>query len=215
MSQTAGKGRNNKNWHSPAQGNIYASYIIKNCRNIILQSSWIGGLAALKTLREVSSLENELWIKWPNDIFCDEKKICGILCESSISQSKPEDTAVIIGIGINVNCTSESLKSIVKPCTSLNIETGNIYELRSIRENLKNNLDLYYNLIINSGIETLYNIWKKENRLLGKKIIVSTSENKSHEVKVLDIDKTGAIVGFYPDGSIRKVYSGDVSVKHW
>ena len=211
--QTDGKGRNNKNWHSP-KTNIYASYVIKPTKQITLQTSWIGGLAALKTLKTIPLLD-DLWIKWPNDIFCKDSKICGILCESVLSSqtSAISSSGIIIGIGINVNCSKQDLESIPKACTSVYIETGNSFNLKELYKELHKNLNEYYAQLINNGVDTLYQKWKSENKLLGKTITVEMTTENIFELKVLDIDTNGAIIGVNNEGEIKTIFSGDVSVK--
>ena len=210
--QTNGKGRNNKDWHSP-KTNLYVSYLIKPKKQILLQTSWIGGLAVLKSLKSVSGL-NDLWIKWPNDIFFNNKKICGVLCESKSFLSEDKTSSgIVIGMGINVNCTNIDLINIPKPCTSIFIETGKTSNIQELYKLLHENLNNYYTDIIDSGIETLYKEWKTENKLIGKNIILETSSSDVQELKVLDINQDGAIIGIDKDCNINTIYSGDVSVK--
>ncbi|MCF7792092.1 MAG: biotin--[acetyl-CoA-carboxylase] ligase [Victivallales bacterium] len=210
--QTSGKGRNGKRWVSPQSGNIYVSYIIKTKEKNIIQTSWIGGLATLKTLRTLPGL-NGLWIKWPNDVFCKKSKISGILCESVLSSSlNTIPSTVVIGIGINVNSTAEDFKGIPQSCTSVLLETGKKSNIVTLRTCLKKNLDFYYDKAVSKGIQSLYVEWKNENKLIGNTVTVTDSQ-KTYEVKVLDIDRKGTVIGVDKNGEIRKVLSGDVSVK--
>jgi BirA family transcriptional regulator, biotin operon repressor / biotin---[acetyl-CoA-carboxylase] ligase len=208
--QTGGRGRNNNNWHSP-KTNVYASYVIKPKTQILLQTSWIGGLAALKTLKDITNLKN-LWIKWPNDIFCNNSKICGVLCESRLSSQNTNhsSTGIVIGIGINTNCNKQDLKDIPKACTSAYIETGILFNLNELYKTLHQNLNSYYLQIMTNGIDPLYEEWKAENKLLGRTITVEHAPDNIVEIKVLDINKNGAIIGTDNKGEIKTIYSGDV-----
>lgn len=211
--QIHGKGRNRNSWVSPANKNIYASYLIKTPQPLVIQTSWIGSLAALYTLGD-AGLKDNLWIKWPNDIFYKNKKICGILSESvQPSPSNKTIGGIIIGIGININCSKKDFVNLTKPATSVYIETGKISEIKALIKILHSHLNSLYDQVLDKGIESLYKIWKKENKLIGKEIAVEKNTSEVLNIKVLDIEKTGAIIGVNKEGQLHKIYSGDVTVK--
>lgn len=90
-SQTAGRGRQGRVWHSPA-GNLYASIILMPRRP---KQDW-PQLALLTGLAVVEALPDyDLKLKWPNDLLCGESKLGGILCEI-------EGDAVVLGLGLNI-----------------------------------------------------------------------------------------------------------------
>lgn len=95
--QTKGKGRNINRWESP-KGNIYLSVgkIIKidKLPNLSQKVS----VEILKYLNSIVKDSAKLSLKWPNDIFLNEKKMCGILVETKISGN---DAMTVIGVGLN------------------------------------------------------------------------------------------------------------------
>ncbi len=94
--QTQGRGRFGRSWHSPYGENIYCSIRWRfDCDFSKLSgSSLVVSLAVLAALKDISP---EIRIKWPNDLLWHGKKLCGSLIEV-VGQSD-----VVIGIGINVN----------------------------------------------------------------------------------------------------------------
>jgi len=94
--QTAGRGRQGKEWYSPDAGNIYMSikFIDKNPAPLSL----IIGLLISEAMDSVSGQKINAGLKWPNDLLIKKKKICGILIESEINADEVE---FIVGIGIN------------------------------------------------------------------------------------------------------------------
>jgi BirA family biotin operon repressor/biotin-[acetyl-CoA-carboxylase] ligase len=120
--QTAGRGRRNHKWSSVDKKSLTFSIILyTNCSiDQICKYSIITGLAISDSLKEIG-LSPEL--KWPNDIVIENKKICGILIESKLSEYSIK--ALVVGIGLNVNEEiSDFPKNLKRASTSINIEKG-------------------------------------------------------------------------------------------
>jgi BirA family biotin operon repressor/biotin-[acetyl-CoA-carboxylase] ligase len=96
LTQTKGRGRNQNKWSS-TKGNLFLSTIIKpkSDKSFWHQLSVIVGFSIIEVLVDLGVNSNLINLKWPNDILVDEKKICGILLESS-------DNFIIVGIGLNI-----------------------------------------------------------------------------------------------------------------
>ena len=126
--QTSGRGRSNKKWHSPYGKNIYFSL---GWRSKLKVSQLEGfslsvGVIISESLKKLIS--KKLKIKWPNDLYIDQKKIGGILIETSSSNDLLE---VIIGIGINVFMSKNEGKNIDQEWSSLEIsQEKNCYDRR-------------------------------------------------------------------------------------
>src|ERR1044072_7434148 len=97
--QTAGRGRFQRAWSSPKGAGLYFSILL---RPKIASNYWplitmMAAVAVYDALGEACRLQAE--IKWATDVLSGERKICGILAESS---ETPAGRAVIVGIGINL-----------------------------------------------------------------------------------------------------------------
>lgn len=101
-SQSAGRGRLEREWHSPFGENIYLSLRYQTNKNF----SELGGLSLVVGLSVCEILKNlpDVKVKWPNDVYVDGKKIAGCLIELQA------DSDVIIGIGLNVNMETANLE---------------------------------------------------------------------------------------------------------
>lgn len=103
--QTAGRGRLGRGWHSPPGCNLYCSVLLRSPAGGADAASFLGwiplvaGLAAARACQEAGRLATRL--KWPNDVLIREKKVGGILCESSGLQQGA--LALVVGLGLNVN----------------------------------------------------------------------------------------------------------------
>ena len=99
--QTAGKGRNNREFFSPKNTGLYFSYLYcvkkpKEIKDRIFVTTAAAVFTA-KALRQYAGADAK--IKWVNDIYLNEKKVCGILAEALFDEAY---TAIIVGIGINL-----------------------------------------------------------------------------------------------------------------
>ncbi|WOC31243.1 MULTISPECIES: biotin--[acetyl-CoA-carboxylase] ligase [Caproicibacterium] len=118
--QTGGKGRLGRAWHSPADGGLYFTVLLREAHlpQHLTNLTLLSGLAVCTTLRELYGIDAR--IKWPNDIVVGARKLCGILAETDFANGKAAWAAV--GIGVNVNNPSFP-ESIAFRATSLLLET--------------------------------------------------------------------------------------------
>ena len=139
--QTKGRGRNGHVWESHANENLIMSFLFKDFHKI--EDAW--KMTQLATCSVVGLLDRyriKATIKWPNDIYVDGKKICGILVETILD---PDLKGVIVGIGLNVNGNEyQSMKQttgktykISYKIYPLTDKKGNDYEKTIIGGNLR------------------------------------------------------------------------------
>jgi BirA family biotin operon repressor/biotin-[acetyl-CoA-carboxylase] ligase len=132
-SQTAGRGQRGNSWISEEGKNLTCSIILKpTFLNVSLQFDLTRAIALgisdfLSDLLQSTSVN----IKWPNDIFIDTKKICGILIENVLNG--PQISASVIGIGLNVNQVvfpdnSPNATSIFK-LTEMELNVDDLYKI--------------------------------------------------------------------------------------
>lgn len=205
--QSEGRGRHARQWISPSGINIYASMIIKNIGKNPALTSMIPSLAALSVLRQ-SAPGIKFWLKWPNDIFCRERKIAGILCETA-SAANQQITGIVAGIGINVNMPAEIINRIDQPATSLMYETNNEFNLKKVIKKLAKSLNKYYN-IYSISPEMLFSYWKDENLLLGQTVEINTGE-KDITGKIIDFGHNGELI-FETVNEQLILFSGDIKI---
>lgn len=123
--QTAGRGQRGNSWFTEPGKNLTFSIVLKDLPLKASEGVRLGFLASLAVERYLASRGVKSAIKWPNDIYVGDRKICGMLIENKLS---PEGLlqAAIIGVGINVN---QKVFPQLATATSLSLCTGEEYLL--------------------------------------------------------------------------------------
>lgn len=213
--QTNGYGRNGKSFFSPYGTGIYMSIILNlKKEKKLFNSSFITTAAAMAVSKSIEEISNEnTQIKWVNDVFINEKKVCGILTEGAFSFEDGKLDYAVIGIGINVNFPKNGFpKELDNIAASINSQNDNNANTKSDIRNilvakiLENLYDYYFNDV------NFYEEYKKRSFLIGKKVSININ-NKEHIVKVLDIDKTFALIIEFHDGKVDRLVSGSINYK--
>lgn len=203
--QTNGRGRMTRVWHSCAGENILMSILIKeiNDRTDLNLLSLVTGVAVHKFL---SKYLNKLYIKWPNDVLVDNKKICGILLEGKMNNSSK---MVVIGIGININQTSFN-DDINLLTTSLKKELNINFDIDLLIKELSNILVKEIDEYINGNIS--YIEYLRTNLYGINKLIEFTRNDVLCEGIILDIHTDGRLIVKEKD-KILYVNSGEIKIK--
>ncbi len=203
--QTAGKGRMGRSWLSPS-GCIALSVVLYT-RVIYLSSLiMVASLAVMNSIKFVTGLNPQ--IKWPNDVMINGKKVCGILIESGVKDS--DTNYAIIGIGINVNLKTACLDNVLTPATSLSDELGREVSGLAIVRRLLQEVECLYRSAQNS--EAVYRNWRQNLETLGK-WVNARSGNEVYEGFAEDVEKDGSLILRLRDGSLKRITTGDVTLK--
>ena len=208
--QTAGKGRRGRNWESPAGENIYMS--------VLLRPDCIPNRAPMLTLVMAYSVAEALkgigfanvQIKWPNDLVLSGKKICGILTEMRLEDSRID--YVVVGVGINVN-TSQFPAELRETATSLYQESGKLFDRKDIVESVVTHFDEAYRKFLKT--QDLSFLRDEYNDMLvnvGKEVRVLEPGNE-YTAYAQGINSEGELLVRTKDGEEKKVYAGEVSVR--
>ena len=216
--QTAGKGRFGREWHSPANMNIYFSVILTQ-QPALSFLSWIPlatGIAMAETIEEFTNLKVSL--KWPNDLIVDAKKLGGILCESTTKG--PNGRAVIVGVGININCRGNHFPQELKEiATSLAITAGHTFDRHALLSTVFSKLESYYERIWDSDLPTLHSSYISrcstlgrhvQVRLAGNKLLEGIASNIGHEGELHVIPSNPSVASTTKEPSTISIRAGDV-----
>ena len=137
--QTAGRGQTGNGWESEEGKNLLCSVLISRQPSAFsIQPFYLNVLVSVAAHRAISALGiSELAIKWPNDIYWQDKKVAGILIENAIVGSEVKYS--IAGIGLNVNQTE--WRSNAPNPVSLKQITGKDYDLDQLMQRLLEAID--------------------------------------------------------------------------
>ena len=184
--QTQGRGQRKNKWESKKGENLLFSILMKP--DIPLNDQFklhmITSLSIRETLTNLG-LKN-VKIKWPNDIYVNDKKISGILIESQIFRKKIKQT--IIGVGLNVN---QKKFSDIK-ATSISNQIGKEFNLKMLFNLLKTSIENGFQSI-QQNIDTLVAMYQINLYKLNS-IQDFTHNNKLFEGKVVGVSNGGSII---------------------
>lgn len=124
--QSAGRGQGDHTWHSEPGRNLTFSVLLRHRCLKASDALAVTSIMALGIRDYLHTKGIEPWIKWPNDIWVSEKKICGILVENSMRAGKIDFS--IVGVGLDLNQT-EWPSDLPNP-VSLKELTGTEYDTR-------------------------------------------------------------------------------------
>lgn len=207
-SQSRGRGRHQRSWHSPPGVNIYTSVVLRP-KIEPDESSRIpimAGVAVAEVLKTYSRLQVEL--KWPNDVLLNNKKICGILSQARLSEGKVD--FIVLGIGINVN-TEQFPDEICESATSLVIETGRKISRQDLLISLYENLEKWYKKLLQTGFEPVKQKWLELTPMIGHTVEVMFHGEKI-EGKAQDLDSDGSLILVTEGNKKIKVSAGDATI---
>ncbi len=209
--QTSGRGRLDRKWHSP-KGGLWFSIILKPKLKPMetVKLVFLAGLAVAETLRSLYALKVET--KWPNDVLVDGLKVCGILSEMKTLGEKV--AYVIVGVGVNANFEADKMfpSELRNTATSLETLLGRKVVLEELFRTLLEKMESLYELFLNDGFNQILEKWKGFASFLGREVEVLTESEKIDGFAV-DVDDDGALVLKLKDGSLKRVFVGDFSLK--
>lgn len=195
--QSSGHGRLERKWMATHNESILFSILIKD-KKIIDNFAKLSLLSANVVFKLLSTYSSGISIKWPNDVYINDKKACGILLESKSINGVI--SALVLGIGININ-TSIFDDEIKDSATSLYLETNTKYDIEKLKEELLTHLKDGLNEIINDDNSYLDNV-RKHNYLKDKEVYALINGN-SVVSKVIDINDDNSLKVIYED----KIYN--------
>lgn len=213
--QTAGRGRRGRVWDSPSGANIYYTLLLRPQIEVeqAPMLTLVMALAVAKGIQEVlPAYADRVKIKWPNDIVIEQKKVCGILTEMSLSVEQGTIQHVVIGVGINVK-SREFPPELADKATSLCSVCGEAVSRTALLVSICRHFEIDYDAFLETG--NLARFQQSYTALL---------VNCDREVCVLEpggayngvargIDACGRLLVECPDGKIKTVFAGEVSVR--
>ena len=139
--QTAGKGQRGNTWEAEEGKNLLFSFVLYPSFLEARRQFILSQIVSLAIKEELSRWSDEITIKWPNDIYWKDKKICGILIENDLSGHHIRRS--IAGIGININ--QEVFNSDAPNPVSLKQITGKEHDRYEILAHILRRVQIYYN----------------------------------------------------------------------
>ncbi len=237
--QKLGRGRLGRSFFSPDGSGIYLSLLLRPSMLSAAESTRITTMAAVAVCEAIEGVMNKFaaegttehknfgserststnnvpLIKWVNDIFINNKKVCGILTEASVGLENSALEYIVLGVGINIYLPNGGFPEEIKDIA------GAIFEKRlSDAKNmltaafLKSFLS-YYRILTDDAsgakIPAYIEKYKERSLAIGKRVRVISGTN-SREAIVTGIDDELRLLVSYDDGSSEALSSGEISIK--
>jgi BirA family biotin operon repressor/biotin-[acetyl-CoA-carboxylase] ligase len=206
--QTAGRGRQERAWISPAGAGLYCSILLRPSLKL---EAWplltlMTAVAVHDALQEACGIETD--IKWPNDIHARGAKLCGILAETVETQ---QGRACIIGVGINLR-ESALPESLHGSATSIEALTGRVMDAETILQALLRAIAERYEMLLGeAGASLTLAAWTaRSSYAVGRRVRVALVE-ETFEGTTRGLEPDGALRVETDAGKLRLIRAGDVT----
>lgn len=202
--QTAGRGQQGNTWESEAGKNLLFSTLIRPVQLPIEEQFLLSQMVALAIRDVLTCYASDISIKWPNDIYWHDKKICGILIETTWVGNNV--VSCIAGAGVNLNQTV--FVSDAPNPVSLKQITGSTYDKRSVLHQILDRLSYYkqFALTDKESIRNLYHaaLYRREG------LWTFSADGQKFEANIENILPDGKLQLRTDAGLLREFYFKEV-----
>ena len=207
--QTRGKGRLGRPFACTRGGGIYMSILLKP-QLIISEAPLITFCAAVAVVRAVRDICGiKTGIKWVNDIYYGEKKLCGILTEASVTAEVGAIERAVVGIGINTEPPVPEVRDIA---TSIYEATGRRGMRCSLIAAVLNQFELLYtDYSQNAGKQRILEEYREHLFVLNRQVEVA-GHGPAYTASVLGIDESGHLIVKRAGGEVIELSAGEINL---
>ena len=203
--QSAGRGRLDRVWVTPARAALTVSLLVSPDRVPLASWPWLPlltGLVVREAVRRAAGVESAL--KWPNDVLVDGRKVAGILVERV---ERPAGAVAVVGIGVNVTTTRDELP--VDSATSLLLEGARSVDRTRLLGDLLAEFTRRYDGWVAAAGEGLRPSYTAACSTIGRRIRVDLPTGERLDGVAVDVDDDGRLV-VEGDRGRRALGAGDV-----
>lgn len=208
--QTMGRGRRGKNWVSPFAANLYLSMVwdFDQGASALQGLSLAIGVAVSRALKQLQV--EGVQLKWPNDIYINNKKLGGILLE--MVGDPAGQCTVIIGIGINHRMPEQSGEAIDQQWTDLAAVTSEAVSRNKLAAYIINHCFDILSDYQQKGFTRYQEEWQAIDAFQGAQAVVSTV-NQSTVGMPVGVDEFGALKMKLANGEVKTFIGGELSLR--
>ena len=204
--QSHGKGQVGNSWESEAGKNLMFSVLLHPDFLPANQQFLISQISALAVQQMLETFAKPVFVKWPNDIYWNDKKICGMLIENDIAGTKLMNS--IIGIGVNIN--QKKFYSNAPNPVSLTQITGNEYDLCEMLNIFLSCFFKLYNTLMQGANEVIRNLYFA-SLYRGKGYHLFNDANNEFEACIQNVEPSGHLTLALRNGEKKRYAFKEVS----
>lgn len=208
--QTSGRGRMGRRWVSPPGLNLYVSLLLRPPIEPVRapQMTMLTAVALAEGVEDACNVPVRL--KWPNDLYLDDRKCAGILAEMSADPDRVRH--VVIGVGLNVNGTENDFpEELRERATSLRILAGRTFRRIDVLAAFLARFERAYATFLSEGsLRSFLPAWERRSLLTGRRVLLRIRDEEVRGTAA-GVDETGTL-RFLRDGSREEesVCSGEI-----
>ena len=206
--QQAGRGRRGRQWFSPFGANLYMSmyWRLEQGQAAAMGLSLVIGIIMAETLRSLGA--DDVRVKWPNDIYLNDRKLAGILVELT---GKTGDAAqIVIGAGINLAMRTADASQINQGWINLQ-EAGVTVNRNELAARLINSLREALPLFEQEGLTPFVARWAALDNFINRPVKLLIGEREVHGI-ARGVDSQGGLL-LEQDGEIKAWVGGEISLR--
>lgn len=201
--QTSGRGRRGRSFYSPAGQNLYFTLVLRCPIEVHRRLPLIIPVAVCAAIQAEAP---DARIKWPNDIWIGDRKVCGMLIDAEVS---PFGSVALPGIGINVNADPTVVPELRDIATSLARELGRPVERELLLARVCNELEP----LLDATAGHVLQEYRARSSTLGRRVLVAPVGGELFEGTAVAIEDGGELAVRRDDGEVEMVTAADVSVR--
>jgi len=203
--QSSGRGRLNRSWISPPQSSILCSIVLYPdvMPEYLFRITMLASIAVVDALHAATGIS--AGIKWPNDIYAADKKICGILTEVDCAGGGVR--FAVVGIGLNVNWSLKGTE-LEREATSVVDICGHTCSRQKSLLELLQHLDARYSRMQDASLQAE---WQKRCMHMGRKVQIMTGQDILQGT-ARGISDTGHLL-LESSGAVQEIICGDLSLR--
>jgi BirA family biotin operon repressor/biotin-[acetyl-CoA-carboxylase] ligase len=207
--QTAGRGRGANRWWSAPGALTFSLAVSAPAEQLPAEdrprTALVAGLAVCQALEQLAPRVQ--WrVKWPNDVYGDGYKVCGILCEATPTHAE----RLVVGIGINVNNSIAGLPTTFHGRSLFDLD-GQERLLTDVLLAVLTEFRALWQRLLEGGFVSLAPEYRRRCLLTGREVAIAAGEHRTVG-RCQGIDDGGALLVATEQG-VRRVVAG--SVEHW
>jgi len=208
--QSAGRGRRGNAWVAAIGGSLTFSILWRFRCGVAA----LAGLSLAAAVGAAHGLERQgipgVSVKWPNDLYCGESKLGGILIETSGDAAGP--CAAVIGIGINVRLPESARRLIGRPATDIASQVGAAPRRTELLAGLIESLAETLERFSNQGFAAFREEWLRRHAWQGRQVELSHDGRRLAGGKVVGVGEDGALM-LASETGVERYQSGELSLR--